>query len=89
MQPDEAKGLDFSVLLLHFICWKLIFKVMKTIGPKKKNPKTCEPSQVLPVGHPFPEPSLGEGISVTRDSTSNVKTWARQPGQGAPRPWVG
>ena len=39
MQPDEAKGLDFSVLLLHFICWKLIFKVTKTIGPKKKTQK--------------------------------------------------
>ena len=29
---------------------------------KKKN-KTCEPSQALPVGHQFSEPSLGGGIS--------------------------
>lgn len=63
MQPDEAKGLDFSVLSLHFICWKLIFKVMKTIGQKIK---ICEPSQALPVGHQSSESFSGEGISVTR-----------------------
>lgn len=38
-----------SLLSLHFICWKLIFKVMKTIGQKKKNLSTksslaCRPS---------------------------------------------
>lgn len=33
MQPNEAKGLDFSVLSLRML--EINFKVMKTIGQKK------------------------------------------------------